>query len=113
MIACHAPQGLPEDSAPETAAGPPLREAGDGKARIGAQNLAGFFAAQPDTTPKLAGFVFAFEHLEIAAYHLLGAGRFSGRIGEMEVFNVSVEVTGRDFWLFELAPATAVAAPVH
>jgi Icc-related predicted phosphoesterase len=41
------------------------------------------------------------------------AGQFSGRIGELEVFNVSVEVTGRDFWLFELTPATAVAAPVH
>jgi len=41
------------------------------------------------------------------------AGQFAGRIGEMEVFNVSVEVTGRDFWLFELSPATAVAAPVH
>jgi Icc-related predicted phosphoesterase len=41
------------------------------------------------------------------------AGQFSGRIGELEVFNVSVEVTGRDFGLFELQPATAVAAPVH
>jgi ferritin-like metal-binding protein YciE len=40
--------------------------------RIGGLNLAGFFAAQPDTPIKLAGFAFAFEHLEIAAYELLG-----------------------------------------
>ena len=40
--------------------------------RIGGLNIAGFFAAQPDTPAKLAGFAFAFEHLEIAAYELLG-----------------------------------------
>lgn len=40
--------------------------------RIGGLNVAGFFAAQPDTPAKLAGFAFAFEHLEIAAYELLG-----------------------------------------
>jgi len=39
--------------------------------RIGGLNVAGFFAAQPDTPVKLAGFAFAFEHLEIAAYELL------------------------------------------
>ncbi len=39
--------------------------------RIGGLNLAGFFALQPDTPAKLAGFAFAFEHLEIAAYELL------------------------------------------
>jgi ferritin-like metal-binding protein YciE len=39
--------------------------------RIGGLNLAGFFAAQPDTPAKLAGFAFAFEHLEVAAYELL------------------------------------------
>jgi ferritin-like metal-binding protein YciE len=30
-----------------------------------------FFGAQPDTPAKLAGFAYAFEHLEIAAYELL------------------------------------------
>ena len=34
-------------------------------------NFGAFFNAQPDTTAKLAGFAFAFEHLEIAAYELL------------------------------------------
>jgi Icc-related predicted phosphoesterase len=41
------------------------------------------------------------------------AGRFEGRVGEVEVFNVSVEVTGRDFWVFELTPATTATAPIH
>lgn len=40
--------------------------------RIGGFNVGAFFAAQPDTPAKLAGFAFAFEHLEIAAYELLG-----------------------------------------
>jgi ferritin-like metal-binding protein YciE len=39
--------------------------------RIGGMNIGGFFFAQPDTPAKLAGFAFAFEHLEIAAYELL------------------------------------------
>jgi ferritin-like metal-binding protein YciE len=39
--------------------------------RLGGLNIGAFFAAQPDTTPKLAGFAFAFEHLEIASYELL------------------------------------------
>jgi ferritin-like metal-binding protein YciE len=39
--------------------------------RLGGINLAGFFGAQPDTTAKLAGFAFAFEHLEVASYELL------------------------------------------
>jgi ferritin-like metal-binding protein YciE len=39
--------------------------------RIGGLNIGAFFAAQPDTPAKLAGFAFAFEHLEIASYELL------------------------------------------
>jgi ferritin-like metal-binding protein YciE len=39
--------------------------------RIGGLNIGAFFSAQPDTPAKLAGFAFAFEHLEIAAYELL------------------------------------------
>jgi ferritin-like metal-binding protein YciE len=39
--------------------------------RIGGLNVGVFFGAQPDTPAKLAGFAFAFEHLEIAAYELL------------------------------------------
>lgn len=43
----------------------------DAALRAGGLNLGGFFGAQPDTTTKLAGFAFAFEHLEIGAYELL------------------------------------------
>jgi ferritin-like metal-binding protein YciE len=39
--------------------------------RTGALNVGGFFAAQPDTTVKLAGFAYAFENLEFAVYELL------------------------------------------
>jgi ferritin-like metal-binding protein YciE len=39
--------------------------------RGGGVNVGGFFGAQPDTPAKLAGFAFAFEHLEIAAYSQL------------------------------------------
>jgi ferritin-like metal-binding protein YciE len=43
----------------------------DAAMRLGAVNWGAFFAAQPDTPAKLAGFAYAFEHLEIAAYEQL------------------------------------------
>lgn len=43
----------------------------DAALRLGGLNLGAFFGAQPDTTAKLAGFAYAFEHLEIGAYELL------------------------------------------
>jgi ferritin-like metal-binding protein YciE len=64
----------------------------DAGMRIGALNLAGFFAAQPDTTPKLAGFAFAFEHLEIAAYHLLE--RVAGHAGDPDTVEIAAEILG-------------------
>jgi ferritin-like metal-binding protein YciE len=42
-----------------------------GALRLGAMNIGGFFKAQPDTPAKLAGFAYAFEALECAAYELL------------------------------------------
>jgi ferritin-like metal-binding protein YciE len=44
----------------------------DAAMRLGALNWGGFFAAHPDTPGKLAVFAYAFEHLEIAGYELLG-----------------------------------------
>ena len=44
----------------------------DAALRVGALNWGGFFAAQPDTPAKLCSFAYALEHLEIAAYELLG-----------------------------------------
>jgi ferritin-like metal-binding protein YciE len=43
----------------------------DAAMKLGAINWGGFFAAQPDTPAKLAGFAYAFEHLEIGAYEQL------------------------------------------
>jgi len=45
-----------------------LKDAG---MRLGALNWGAFFQAQPDTPAKLAGFAYAFEHLEIGAYEQL------------------------------------------
>ena len=50
--------------------------------RGGGVNLGGFFGAQPDTPAKLAGFAFAFEHLEIGAYEQLR--RVARRAGDEE-----------------------------
>jgi ferritin-like metal-binding protein YciE len=40
--------------------------------RLGGFGHGAFFGAQPDSPMKLAGFAYAFEHLEIGAYELLG-----------------------------------------
>jgi hypothetical protein len=48
--------------------------------RLGALNWGGFFAVQPDTRAKLAGFAYAFEHLEIGAYELLRRVAQRGRL---------------------------------
>lgn len=45
----------------------------DAVMRLGALNWGGFFGAQPDTPAKLAGFSFAFEHLEIGGYAQLAS----------------------------------------
>jgi Icc-related predicted phosphoesterase len=41
------------------------------------------------------------------------SGSFSGSIGTVPVYNVSVPVIGRDFWLFEVDVATPSRAPIH
>jgi ferritin-like metal-binding protein YciE len=43
----------------------------DAAMRLGALNWGAFFGAQPDTPVKLAGFAYAFEHLEIGGYEQL------------------------------------------
>jgi ferritin-like metal-binding protein YciE len=54
----------------------------DAALRLGALNWGAFMAAQPDTPPKLAGFAFALEHLEIGSYELLR--RVAERAGDEE-----------------------------
>jgi Icc-related predicted phosphoesterase len=41
------------------------------------------------------------------------AGTFEGAIGDVPVYNVSVPVMGRDFWLFELDVSTRARTPIH
>jgi ferritin-like metal-binding protein YciE len=66
----------------------------DAGMRIGALNLGGFFGAQPDTTAKLAGFSFAFEHLEIAAYELLR--RVAERAGDAETAQLATAILAEE-----------------
>jgi ferritin-like metal-binding protein YciE len=62
-------KALVEERLEARGAGPNVLK--DAAMRLGAINWGGFFAAQPDTPAKLAGFAYAFEHLEIAAYEQL------------------------------------------
>jgi ferritin-like metal-binding protein YciE len=58
--------------------------------KAGGLNLSAFFGAQPDSTTKLAGFAFAFEHLEVAAYELLQ--RVAARAGDEGVVATAEEI---------------------
>jgi ferritin-like metal-binding protein YciE len=59
----------------------------DAAMRGQAVNFGAFFDAQPDTTAKVAGFAFAFEHLEVAAYELLR--RIAQRAGDTATVEVA------------------------
>jgi ferritin-like metal-binding protein YciE len=75
----------------------------DAAMRLGALNWGGFFKAQPDSPAKLAGFNYAFEHLEIAAYEELK--RVAERAGDHETVRVAERIEGE-----ERAAANAIAA---
>jgi len=62
----------------------------DAALKVGALNLGAFFTAQPDTPAKLAGFAFAFEHLEVAAYELLR--RVAMRAGDDETVRATARI---------------------
>ena len=53
-----------------------------------------FFAAQPDTPGKLAGFAFAFEHIEAGGYELLR--RVAERADDKETARVAEENLGEE-----------------
>lgn len=62
-------------------------------------------------TDRLAAPILEHEP-DLVVHGHAHAGQFVGRIGEVEVFNVSVPVIRRerrDYWLFELEPAVASA----
>jgi len=62
----------------------------DALLRLGALNWGGFFAAQPDTPAKLAGFAFAVEHLEIGGYEQLK--RVAVRAGDTDTARIASEI---------------------
>jgi ferritin-like metal-binding protein YciE len=62
----------------------------DAAMKLGALNWGTFFAAQPDTPAKLAGFAYAFEHLEIASYEQLR--RVAERAGDESVAGVALTI---------------------
>jgi UDP-glucose 4-epimerase len=66
----------------------------DATLRAGGLNLSAFFGAQPDSTTKLAGFAFAFEHLEVAAYELLQ--RVAARAGDEGVVATAEEILAEE-----------------
>jgi ferritin-like metal-binding protein YciE len=62
--------------------------------RTGGFNVSGFFGVQPDAPAKLAGFGFAFEHLEIAAYELLC--RVALRAGDLDTAEVAGSILAEE-----------------
>jgi UDP-glucose 4-epimerase len=66
----------------------------DAALKAGGLNLSAFFGAQPDSTAKLAGFAFAFEHLEVAAYELLR--RVAARAGDRGVLAAAEEILAEE-----------------
>lgn len=74
----------------------------DAALRLGALNWGVFFSAQPDTPAKLAGFAYAVENLEVAAYELLL--RVARRAGDGETVALAESILGE-----EEAAAQAVA----
>src|SRR5438067_715546 len=62
----------------------------DAAMKLGALNWGGFFRAQPDTPAKLAGFAYAFEHLEIAGYEELK--RVAQKAGDEETVRIAERI---------------------
>jgi ferritin-like metal-binding protein YciE len=80
----------------------------DAALRLGGVNLGGFFGAQPDTPAKLAGFAYAFEHLEVAAYELLA--RVAERAGDAQTVAVARRIADQERAAAERIAATWDAA---
>jgi ferritin-like metal-binding protein YciE len=66
----------------------------DAAMRLGALNWGAFFKAQPDTPAKLAGFAYAFEHLEIGGYEQLK--RVADRAGDQETARVAERIVAEE-----------------
>jgi ferritin-like metal-binding protein YciE len=66
----------------------------DAMLKLGALNWGMFFAAQPDTPAKLAGFAYAVENLEVAAYELLI--RVARRAGDQETVAMAESILAEE-----------------
>lgn len=66
----------------------------DAMLKLGALNWGMFFAAQPDTPAKLAGFAYAVENLEVAAHELLK--RVARRAGDEETVALAESILGEE-----------------
>lgn len=62
--------------------------------QLGALQIGAFFGVQPDTDSKLAGFTFAFEHLEIALYSMLAD--VARRAGDGEAAEAALEICAEE-----------------
>src|SRR3954466_5622607 len=63
-------------------------------------------------TDRLAGPI-VHHHPDLVIHGHAHAGTFEGRLGDVPVFNVSVPVMKRDFWVFELAVEETRASAIH
>jgi ferritin-like metal-binding protein YciE len=79
-----------------------------GALRAGGLNLGTFFKAQPDTPVKLAGFAYAFEALETAAYELLA--RTARRAGDEQTVALAERILPEERAAGERVAATWDAA---
>jgi ferritin-like metal-binding protein YciE len=66
----------------------------DAALRLGALNWGAFFQGHPDTPGKLAGFAYAFEHLEIGSYELLS--RLADRAGDTQTAEVARTILAQE-----------------
>src|SRR3954453_10485521 len=63
-------------------------------------------------TDRLAGPIVQHQP-DLVIHGHAHAGAFEGRLADVPVFNVSVPVMKRDFWVFELSCADRRASPIH
>ena len=63
-------------------------------------------------TDRLAAPIAEHEPDLVLHGHAHG-GTFAGAVGEVPVYNVSVPVIGRDYWLFELDATVPGRTPIH